>query len=113
MLADVSDKGIASGQRVNQVSVVLRWWKRSHQVNVDMIETSDGHFEVTEWSLKSRGDVPWRFDKQCKLLPRHLELFQSLVHLHEIRQSKSVEVFKTKLNTSHFKEYYEKKGVCI
>ena len=30
----------------------------------------------------------------------------------EIRQSKSVEVFKTKLKTLLFKEYYKKKGVC-
>ena len=30
----------------------------------------------------------------------------------EIRQSKSVEVFKIKLKTLLFKEYYKKKGVC-
>ena len=30
----------------------------------------------------------------------------------EIRQSRSVEVFKTKLKTLLFKEYYKKKGVC-
>ena len=30
----------------------------------------------------------------------------------EIRQSKSVEVFKTVLKTLLFKEYYKKKGVC-
>ena len=30
----------------------------------------------------------------------------------EIRQSKFVEVFKTKLKTLLFKEYYKEKGVC-
>ena len=43
-----------------------------------MIKTMAGHFKGTEWSFH----VPWRFDKQCKLLSSNLLAYFMPCHLY-------------------------------